>query len=81
MANADVIKGKLRSIKGRVKEALAEAAADDKAADEGRVDQAAGEGRAAVGEIKERLERRRGGDLAAKMRAAAVERERRKRRG
>jgi uncharacterized protein YjbJ (UPF0337 family) len=80
MANADTIKGKLRSIKGRVKEALAEAAADDKAADEGRIDQAAGEGRAAVGEIKARLERRHGGDLPARMRAAAVARDRRRRR-
>jgi uncharacterized protein YjbJ (UPF0337 family) len=74
MLNRDELKGKLRSIKGRVKEALAEAAADDKAADEGRVDQAAGEGRAQVGAIKHRLER------SGRYRDATAELKRRRRR-
>jgi uncharacterized protein YjbJ (UPF0337 family) len=77
MPNVDGLKGKLRVIKGRVKEALAEAAGDDKAADEGRVDQAAGEGRAAVGAIKERLGKSgQGKDVSARVNGAAAARER-----
>jgi uncharacterized protein YjbJ (UPF0337 family) len=76
MPNSDIVKGKLRAIKGRVKEALAEAAADDKAADEGRVDQAAGQGREQVGRIKERFAR--SSPISEGVKGGVVELERRR---
>jgi uncharacterized protein YjbJ (UPF0337 family) len=55
MPNRDEVAGRAKSIKGRVKEAVAEAAGDERAADEGRAEQLSGEGREVVGGIKRRV--------------------------
>lgn len=55
MPNSDEVKGRVKAIKGRVKEAVAEAAGDERAADEGRAEQVAGNAREAVGTIKRKV--------------------------